>query len=72
MSDLMMMLYGKDGDEGLSKEIRDFVTETVEKYFSGKSYEEIQSYLDEIDDDDEFPQFEMNWYEVLNDYQESR
>ena len=72
MSDLITILYGKDGDEGLAKEIRDFVEEKMDEYFSGKTNDEIQSYLDEIDDDDEFPEFEMNWYEVLNDYQESR
>ena len=71
MSDLITILYGKDGDEGLAKEIRDFVEEKMDQYFSGKTNDEIQSYLDEIDDD-EFPEFEMNWYEVLNDYQESR
>jgi len=72
MSDLMTILYGKDGDEGLAKEIRDFVEDKIDEYFSGKTNDEIQSYLDEIDDDDEFPEFGMNWYEVLNDYQESR
>jgi len=72
MSDLMRILYGKDGDEGLAKEIRDFVEDKIDEYFSGKTNDEIQSYLDEIDDDDEFPEFGMNWYEVLNDYQESR
>lgn len=72
MSDLMFLLYGKSGDKGLSRDIRYFVEESLDSYFSDKTDEEIQSYLEEIDNNEDFPQFEMDWYELLNNYLESR
>ena len=72
MSDLLFILYGKSGDKGLSRDIRYFVEESLDSYFSDKTDEEIQSYLEEIDHNEDFPQFEMDWYELLNDYLESR
>jgi len=72
MSDLMFLLYGKSGDKGLSRDIRYFVEESLDSYLSDKTDEEIQSYLEEIDHNEDFPQFEMDWYELLNDYLESR
>jgi len=42
MSDLLFILYGKSGDKGLSRDIRYFVEELLDSYFSDKTDEEIQ------------------------------
>jgi len=42
MSDLLFILYGKSGDKGLSRDIRYFVEELLDSYFSDKRDEEIQ------------------------------
>ena len=69
---VMTLLYGRSGDGGVSKDIRDEVDEILSNHLGEMSNNEIQELLQEIDDDDDFPEFEMNWYELISNYLEGR
>ena len=69
---IMSILYGRSGDGGVSKDIRDETDRILHNYFGEMSNNEIQELLQEIDDDDDFPVFEMDWYETITNYLEDR
>jgi|TARA_B100001971_G_C17693851_1_gene288329 hypothetical protein len=70
--DALTILYGKDGNEGVAQHIRDATGEIVKNYFGEMSNEQVLDILQEIVDADEFPDFVIDWYELLEKYLEER
>jgi len=70
--DALTILYGKDGDEGVAQHIRDATSEIVNNYFGEMSNEQVLDILQEIANADEFPEFVIDWYELLENYLEER
>ena len=68
--DIMTILYGKSGDGGVSQNLRDSLNEIFQNYMKDFSDEELKSFLSQIDDDDDFPEFAIDWYEYLSEYME--
>ena len=66
----MTILYGKKGDGGVSQNLRDALNELFENYMKEFSDEELKTFLNQINDDDDFPEFTIDWYEYLSKYME--
>jgi|TARA_B100000315_G_scaffold82489_1_gene75615 hypothetical protein len=70
--DALTILYGKDGDEGVAMYIRDATGEIIKNYFGEMSNKQVLDVLQEIADTDDFPDFVIDWYELLENYLEER
>jgi len=70
--DALTILYGKDGDEGVAMHIRDATGEIIKNYFGEMSNKQVLDVLQEIADTDDFPDFVIDWYELLENYLEER
>ena len=70
---VMTLLYGRSGDGGVSKDIRDEVDEILHNYLGEMSNNEIEELIQEIEDED-FPTkfFVMDWEELITTYLEER
>ena len=67
--DIMTILYGKSGDGGVSQHLREALNDIFQNFMKEFSDEEIKTFLNQIDDDD-FPEFTIDWYEYLSNYLE--
>ncbi len=68
--DYKTVLYGKNGDGGVSSHLRESLFEIFSNFIKDFSDEDLKKFLKEVGDDDNFPEFCINWYDQLADYME--
>ena len=69
---VMTMLYGRSGDGGVAKDIRDETNRILHNYLGEMSNNEIEELIQEIGDCDDFPEFVIDWEEWISNYLEER
>ena len=70
--DAMTILYGEDGTGGLSSDLRVQTGKVVNNYFGEMSNQEILDILSQIAEADDFPDFVIDWYDLIENYLDRR
>ena len=71
-TDAVTILYGKDGTGGVAGHIREETTKIIHNYLDDLSIGEVVDILSEISEADEFPDLVIDWFDLIENYNEAR